>query len=87
MILDKVVLGTVSLRAAALIASLSGQAKLAEQLYKLADLVSAGLATDAHMKEVADKLQARSANDADFADVLQRIETERGKLHSDTPTG
>lgn len=87
MILDKVLLGTVGLRAAALAASLAGQTKLATQLYQLADLVSAGLATDAHMKEVSDKLATRNANDADFADVLQRIETERGKLHSDNPTG
>ena len=84
MVLDKVVMSVVGLRA---VASLAGQTVLAKQLYQLADLVSAGLATDAHMKEVADKLATRNAADADFSDVLQRIEAERGKLHSDTPGG
>lgn len=87
MVLDKTIMGVVGLRAAALVALLAGQTKLSQQLYQLADYVSAGLATDAHMKAVADKLQSRSATDADFADVLQRIETERGKLHSDAPGG
>jgi hypothetical protein len=85
MVLDKTVMSVVGLRAAALVASLAGQTKLAQQLYQLADLVNAGLATDAHMKEVADKLATRNAADADFTDVLQRIESERGKLHSDNP--
>jgi hypothetical protein len=77
-------MGVVGLRAAALVSLLAGQVKLSQQLYKLADFVSAGLATDAHMKAVAEKLQARNSNDADFEDVLQRIEAERGKLHSNS---
>lgn len=77
----------VAVRGAALASSLAGDSKISGQLYKLADLYAAGLATDAHMKEVAEKLQSRNAVDADFSDVLQRIEAERGKLHSDTPTG
>lgn len=80
--MDKVTLGVIALRAAALAATLAGQVKLATQLYQVADLISSGLVTDLHMKEVADKLAERNAIDADFTDVIARIETERNQLHS-----
>lgn len=78
-------LALIGLRAAALAAALAGQTKLATQLYQLADFASAGLATDEHMRAVAEKLAVREANDADFAEVLAGIEMEQEKLHSDAP--
>ncbi len=80
--MDKVTLGVIALRTAALAALLAGQTKLSDQLYRLADFVAAGVATDEHMKEVADKLAQRSAVDADFTDVLERIQKERADLHA-----
>jgi hypothetical protein len=80
--MNTVMLIVIGLRAAALTASLAGQTKLAGQLYQLADFVSAGVVSDLHMKEVADKLAERNANDADFSDVLARIEQHRAELHS-----
>lgn len=77
-----VLLGVVGLRASALAALLAGQVKLSAQLYQLADFVEAGVITDEHMKEVADKLATRNAEDADFADVLDRIQKHRDEFHS-----
>lgn len=76
-------LALIGLRAAGLAASLAGQTRLAAQLYQLADFASAGLATDEHMRQVAEKLAVREASDADFSDVLAGIDDERAKLHSD----
>lgn len=80
--MNGVLLTVIALRASALAALLGGQAKLSEQLYRLADFINAGVATDAHMQEVADKLASRNATDADFDDVLERIELHRAELHS-----
>lgn len=80
--MDKILLAVIALRASALAALLGGQTKLSEQLYRLADFVSAGVATDEHMKDVAEKLASRNAVDADFDDVLERIELRRAELHS-----
>ena len=71
-------LGVIGLRAAALAGTLAGQTKLGTQLYQLADFVAAGLATDEHMKAVADKLAVRNANDADFEEVLCHDISARG---------
>jgi hypothetical protein len=79
--MDKITLALIALRASALAAVLTGQTKLADQLYRLADFVAAGMATDEHMKAVADKLATRNATDADFDEVLERIELHRTELH------
>lgn len=79
--MDKVTLGLIALRAAALAAMLAGQTKLATQIYQIADFLAAGLMTDQHMKLVADKLAERNAIDADFTEVLASIDAERAKLH------
>lgn len=85
--MDKTLIALISLRGAALAAGIAGQSKLSAQLYQLADFIAAGIATDAHMQAVAEKLAVRNANDADFADVLARIEEERAQLHApDAPT-
>lgn len=79
--MDKVTLAVIALRAAALAATIAGNAVVGAQLYKLADFIAAGVATDEHMKAVAEKLAERTSNDADFADVLARIEADRAQLH------
>lgn len=74
-------IGLIALRGSALVALLSGQAKLSQQLYKLANFIEAGMVSDEQMKAVSEKLANRDAIDADFEDVLARIDSERGKLH------
>lgn len=81
----------IALRAAALGITLSsnasprpaGTTRRGDQLYQLADLIEAGQLSDAHMKEVAEKLKDRSATDVDFDDVLARIAAHRKDLHQD----
>lgn len=80
--MDVATLMLIALRSAALGLTLSGGSRRGDQLYQLADLVEAGQATDAHMKEVAAKLKDRNATDADFDDVLGRIAQHRQELHS-----
>lgn len=80
--MDKLTLGLIALRAAALAAAMAGRVDLSNQLYKLGDFLSAGLVSDEHMKEVAEKLNARNSVDADFSDVLSRIEANRATLHA-----
>lgn len=73
-------LAIVGLRAAALALTIAGDSKSGNRLYTLADLVEAGKATDDHMQEVADKLKNRSITDADWDDVMARIEGDSAKL-------
>ena len=78
--MDKVTLAVIGLRASALALTLSGQVKAANSLYALADLVEAGRASDAHMELVAEKLKTRDITDADWDDVISRIETDSDRL-------
>jgi hypothetical protein len=72
----------IALRGLALTFAVTGRVREAEQLYKLADFVAAGLATDEQMREVADKLAERNSTLVDIQDVLTRIEQERERLHA-----
>lgn len=72
----------IGLRAAALGLALSGQQKLASSLYVLADALEAGRASEEHLRLVAEKLNAREINDADWDEVLQRIETDSARLQA-----
>lgn len=76
----------VGLRGLALLFALSDRQSDAERFYKLADLVDAGRVSDEQMREVAQLLSRRRAVATDFDDILERIETERERLHAPTPT-
>lgn len=78
-------LALIGLRSAALGLSLAGQTKLAGSLYLLADAVEAGRATEAHLQEVAAKLNSREVNDNDWDDVMRRIQIDSARLQSATP--
>lgn len=80
-------LGLVSLRAAALALLVSGNTRAAETLYALADAAAAGQAIDAHMAEVARLLEGRAVTDAEWQDVLGRIQTASETLQSVQPSG
>lgn len=75
-------LAVISLRSLALAASLAGRPSQAQALYGLADLVASGVATDAHMQEVADKLASRELTEADWVEVHSRIATDSARLQS-----
>lgn len=75
----------IALRAAALGLALTGS-KSADRLYTLADLIEAGKLTDDHMREVAERLKSRDITDADWDDVMARIDAASAALHSDPPT-
>ncbi len=75
-------LAIIAIRAAALGLGLSGQQKSSSSLYALADAIEAGRLNEAHMREVAAKLNTREINDADWDDVLQRIESDSARLQS-----
>lgn len=77
---DAKLLAIVALRAAALALSLAGQSKAADALYTLADAYEAGAAVDAHMAAVAEKLKSRPLTEADWADVIARIEADSDRL-------
>lgn len=77
-------LALIGLRSAALGLSLAGQSKVAASLYLLADAVEAGRATEAHLAEVAAKLNERQINDDDWDDVMRRIENDSARLQSVT---
>lgn len=80
---DNVALAQITLRSASLALALAGKPAASASLSKLADLVAAGQATDAHMQEIADKLKGGAAiDDDDFADVGARIEAESAKLQA-----
>lgn len=59
---------------------LQGQSKTADALFALADAAESGKNVDAHMRLVADKLKDRNATDADWADVVARIEADSERL-------
>ena len=75
-------LAVVSLRAAALAASLAGRSSVASALYSLASLVESGIAVDAHLAEVAQKLKDRELTDADWSDVANRIHADAARLQA-----
>jgi hypothetical protein len=81
--MNPVTIALVSLRGLALAMSISGRLAEAEQLFKLGDLVAAGVATDAHMQRVAELLAVRNATALDLSEVIASIESERAKLHDD----
>lgn len=72
----------VSLRSAALAVDLAGRSSTADALYGVADAVEAGKATDEHMALVAEKLKSRDITDADWNDVMGRIEADSARLQS-----
>lgn len=80
--MDPKTLALVGLRAAALALAIAGQQKASDSLYTLADAAEAGKAIDDHMALVAAKLKERSANDADWTDVVARIEADSARLQS-----
>lgn len=80
--MSPLVLALLSIRAAALAASVAGRSSTASALYSLADLIESGRATDAHMNEVAEKLKNRELTDADWSDVANRIHADSARLQS-----
>jgi len=78
--MNSVTLAIIGLRAAALSLAIAGDTKSSDRLYLLADLVESGRATDAHMQLVADKLKSRELTEADWDDVMVRIEEDFAKL-------
>ena len=81
--MNPTILAIISLRSAALAATLAGQVATAAALYALADLAESGVNVDAHMATVAAKLKEREINDADWQDVQARIEADASRLHAD----
>lgn len=77
----------VTLRSAALAVDLAGRSNAAEALYGLADAVDAGKATDEHMALVAEKLKSRDITDADWNEVLARIDADSARLQGATGGG
>jgi hypothetical protein len=80
--MNPIILSMVGLRGVALALSLLGEKRGSDTLYALADLVGAGLATDAHMQHVADRLKAGPLTAADWDDLDARIKADRDRLHS-----
>jgi hypothetical protein len=76
------VLALVGLRGVALALTLSGNGKIANGLYALADAAEAGRNVDAHMAAVAEKLKSRSANPDDWAEVVAAIEADSDRLQT-----
>ena len=70
----------ISLRSAALAIDLAGRSSTADTLYSVADAVESGRATEEHMKLVAEKLKTRDVTDADWSEVLGRIEADSAEL-------
>lgn len=79
--MNPLLLAIIGLRSTALALSLAGEGRGSNALYALADLVEAGLATDAHMAAVAEKLKAGPITDVDWDDVEARITEDRNRLH------
>lgn len=80
--MNGVTLAIIGLRAAALALLVAGDTKSSQRMYLLADLVESGKATDDHMQLVAEKLKAGPIVDADWDDVMQRIEDDYAALQS-----
>lgn len=80
--ISPVALALVGLRGVALTLSLTGNTKIADGLYALADAAEAGRNVDVHMAAVAEKLKARSADAADWSEVVAAIEADSARLHA-----
>lgn len=80
--MNPTLLAVVSLRAAALAAELAGRPSTASALRSLANLIESGIAVDAHLAEVAEKLKSRELSDADWSDVANRIHADAARLHT-----
>lgn len=76
------IIAVITLRAAALAATLAGRSSTGSALYSLANLIESGQAVDAHMAEVATKLKDRTLTDADWSDVANRIHADAARLQS-----
>lgn len=81
--MNPTLLAVVSVRAAALAASLAGRSSTASALYSLADVIESGIAVDAHLGEVAAKLKDRTLTDTDWSELANRIHADAARLHSD----
>lgn len=75
-------LALVGLRGVALALSLSGNSKIANGLYALADAAEVGKNVDDHLALVAEKLRTRSANADDWTEVVAAIEADSARLHA-----
>lgn len=73
-------LALISIRGVALSLSLQGQRQASDALSALANAAESGKAVDEHMALVAEKLKARAATDADWADVTSRIQADLAGL-------
>lgn len=80
--MNSLVLGIIGLRSAALALAVAGDKTNSDRLHAFADLVQAGKATDDHMALVAEKLKAGEITDADWDDVMARINEDSAKLQS-----
>lgn len=85
--MNGITLAVIGLRSAALAIDLAGRATTADSLYRLADLIDAGKATDDHMALVAERLKAHNIGTADFEDVIARIEADSAALQATKPPG
>lgn len=81
--MNPLTIALVSIRSAALALTIAGDTKTSNSLYLVADAIEAGMATDEHMQLVADKLKERDLTQADWDDVLQRIEDDHNRLQDD----
>jgi hypothetical protein len=85
---DKVLSGSlVALNAAALGLQLLGQAKAADAVRLVASALQSGVAIDAHMAEVAEKLNAGPLSDGDWDDLMLRIRSASDALQAAKPAG
>ena len=80
--MSNLILAVIGIRAAALALLLSGNEVASRRMYALADLIEAGRATDEHMKLVADKLKAGAPSDADWDELMTRIEQDHAQLQA-----
>lgn len=78
--MNPLTLALIGLRAAALGLELQGQSRSSAALYALADAAESGVAVDAHMAAVAEKLKDRHSTDEDWEDVVARIEADSARL-------
>lgn len=78
--MDSKILALVGLRGLALALAIAGQSKASAALYTLADAAEAGKAIDDQMALVAEKLKNRSVTDADWTDVVARINADSARL-------
>lgn len=79
--MNPTLLTIIALRSTALALLLAGDQKTSNALYLIADTAEAGKLADDHMREVAEKLKARDLSQADWDDVLARIDADGQRLH------